>query len=260
MSDGAQQRQELADKIRQSHLQSSRKLKIGSLLLVSFGVIACLFALYWFQLGSAGEASGAVVPDNATEDYGFELTQAIFDGEDPDAAPVEGTPRVQVYEDFLCESCKVFHEETGGFLTEQVSSGAITLSYHPFAFLLTQSTDEYSQRATNAAVCVADEAGVMAYATMHDLLLEHQPAEGGPGLTDEELIEFASEAGADNVADCIEDREFTPWIEEAMQAGLDAGVKETPTVRVDGLSVIKSGDGGTTMPGEAELEYAIRTL
>lgn len=260
MGDGAQQRQELADKIRQSHLQSSRKLKVVTLLTVSFGVIACLAALYWFQFGPAGEAAGAVAPNNATDDYGFELTQAILEGDDTGTEPVEGTPRIQVYEDFLCESCKIFHEETGGFLTDQVTIGAITLSYHPFAFLLTQSTDEYSQRATNAAVCVADEAGVIAYVTMHGLLLEHQPAEGGPGLSDDELIEFASESGASDASACIEDRKFTPWVEEAAEAGLDSGVKETPTVRVDGLSVIKSVDGRTTMPGEPELEYAIGAL
>lgn len=260
MDDGTQQRQELADKIRQSHLQSSRKLKVVTLLLVSFGVVACLAALYWFQLGPAGESSGAIAPDNATDDYGFEITQAILEGEATGAEPLEGTPRVQVYEDFLCDSCKIFHEETGGFLREQVSSGEITLSYHPFSFLLTQSTDEYSQRATNAAVCVADEAGVMAYITMHGLLLEHQPATGGAGLTNEELIKFASEAGANDTAACIEDQKFTPWVEEATQAGLDSGVKETPTVRVDGLSVIKSENGRTTMPGKAELEYAIGAL
>lgn len=257
MSDGAQHRQELADKIRSSHLRSSRKLRVTTVLLVSLGVVGCFSALMWFQLRPTFEASIVKIPANATDDYGFLLTKALLSGEELDANATSDVVQVKVYEDYLCDSCKIFHDETGGFLVEQVTNGSISLSYHPFAFLLNQSTDEYSQRATNAAVCVADESGVPAYAAMHDLLLKNQPAVGGPGLTDEELVDLAAEVGVEDVASCITEQRFTPWVEEATQAALNADVSGTPTVRVNGLSIVKTDNGRNTMPGAAEIQYAI---
>lgn len=257
MSEGVQQRQELADQIRNRHRRSSRKLRVVTLVSVSIGVVACVIALFWVQLRPTVAATIVKTPSHATEDYGFLVTQSVLAGENASADPDPALPVVQLFDDFLCESCRVFHEETGGFLTEEVASGKITLSLHPFSFLHTQSTDEYSQRATNAAVCAANEAGVGAYVAMHELLLQNQPAQRGAGLSDERLIELAVEAGAANATECIEDRTFTPWVEEATRAALDADVTETPTVRIGGLNIVRSDNGRFSMPGEAELKYAI---
>lgn len=257
MSNDARQRQELADKIRKSHTRSSRKFQVATALIVSLGVVASLAALYWFQSAPESDSAAALAPAHATEDYGFEITQAVLAGDASTGESDDPASRVQVFADFLCDSCRLFHDESGAFLTEQVASGAISLTYHPAAFLTRPSADDYSGRAANAAACVADEAGLLAYVTMHELLLEHQPVGDAPAPSDTELVGFAAEAGAPDAARCIDDRTFTPWVGEATQAAIDAGVTETPTVRVDGLSVLKSQDGKTTMPGQAELEYAI---
>lgn len=257
MSEGVQQRQELADQIRNRHRHSSRKLRVATLVSVSIGVVACVFALFWVQLRPTVAATIVKTPSHATEDYGFLVTQSVLVGEDTSTEPDPALPVVQLFDDFLCESCRVFHEETGGFLTDEVANGTITLSLHPFSFLHTQSVDEYSQRATNAAVCAADEAGVRAYLTMHKLLLQNQPAQGGSGHSNDRLIEFAAEAGAANASECIEGRTFTPWVEEATRAAFDADVTQTPTVRIGGNNIVRSENGRISMPGEAELKYAI---
>lgn len=251
-----QTRQELAEKIRNEHVKSSRRFKLTTMLFVLFGVLACVVVLVWIQIQpeDLDEATG---PNNATESYGFKLTKEVLAGaeelEDSDANAAE----VLLYEDFLCDSCKIFHEETGSYLTELVEQGKINLTFQPFTFLLTQSTDEYSQRASNAAVCVADSAGVLAYSKMHDLLMKNQPKQGGAGLSDEQLIQFAADSGADDVSECIKSRNFDTWVEEAMQAGLKAEVSSTPTVRVNGLNVVKQVDGKELMPGITEIDFAL---
>lgn len=251
-------RQALADKIRGDHKRSSTKLRTTLTVVTSLCLVVGVAGVAWTQFTPAADNETPVAaPQNATDEYGFELTQALLTGDKNAAASAHP---VGLYEDFLCDTCSIFHAETGDYLTEQVRAGTISLTYYPFSFLLKQSTDEYSQRATNAAVCVADEAGVVAYAHMHDLLLEHQPAQGGAGLTDDELIEFAAESGANDAADCITNRTFTPWVEEAAEAALRADVAETPTIRVNGVNVVKVSGDHTSMPGTAELQYAIEAL
>ncbi|MGF3054598.1 DsbA family protein [Microbacterium sp. YY-03] len=250
----AEQRRELADKIRSDHQRSTRKLQILTTSIVILGMVAAAGSVLWLRATTASDEAEVTAPQHATDDYGFMFT---LDGEGE--APTEAT-RVDVYEDFLCSTCKVFQDRTGAFLTDQAQSGTIALVYHPLAFLKNEAGDDYSLRAANAAACVADVAGPSAYAAMHGLLLVNQPAYDQPGLTDEQLASFATEVGATDVADCIAERTFGPWVEAATQAALRADVHETPTVRVDGMGVVKSDDGVVTIPGEAEIRFAIEAL
>lgn len=253
MNDRSAQRQALANEIRQGHLARARRRRLVTSVVVIVAALAAVAVVAWLQFRPDDEPAQVSVPEHATDDYGFTLTPELANATTPHAEPVE----VKVFEDFLCPSCKVFHEQSSAFLAEQVAAGEISVTYHPFAFLLEASTDEYAQRAANAAVCVADDAGVVAYAAMHDLLLEHQPAEGGPGLSDDELIDLAGQAGASDIADCVADRRFTPWVEEALEAGRAADVGTTPTIRVGGSNVVRSEDGAESIPGPEELRVAI---
>lgn len=254
MNDPATQRQALADKIRNEHRHVVRRRRLTATVLIVLGVLALVTVTVWLQLQPTEDELSIREPANATSNFGFTLTPELA----TDTENFEGEPiPIAIYEDFLCSSCKIFHEQSGGFLAEQVDAGKISVTYHPFTFMLTQSTNEYSQRASNAAVCVADQAGVKAYVAMHSLLLTHQPAMGTPGLTDDELIEFAGDAGAHDVAACVQDRAFSAWVEAAMEAGLKADVSSTPTVRVNGLTVVRSDNGVESIPGPDEIQFAI---
>ena len=70
----------------------------------------------------------------------------------------------------------------------------------------------------------------------HRLLFENQPAEGCAGLTDDQLIEYAVQAGADEdaVRGPIEDRKFHQWVVNATDQMSKDGVNGTPTVLIDG--------------------------
>lgn len=252
----AEQRRQMADGIRQNHRKDAQHQRIVLAIVVVVGVLATASFLMWTQLRpSLGEGAAAVVaPANATDDYGFTLTSDVAsDGEQSSTGPVE----VKIYEDFLCPSCKVFFEESGGFLDEQVAAGSISLTYYPIAFLVTASSDEYSQRASNAAVCVGDQAGVAAYASMHALLMQNQPEQGGAGLTDEQLIAYGSEAGAADITECVTDRTFEPWLEQALKEAQRLDVTGTPTVRIDDVNIVKSDNGQESIPGPDELAFAI---
>ncbi|MGJ9412942.1 DsbA family protein [Aeromicrobium sp. CF4.19] len=252
MDDRSRERQALAEGIRQGHRRSDRRRAVTTILAVLVAV-AGIGAAGWYQT-QAGEDDDIAAPAHATDDYGFTLTPELATDEDE----VEGDPvEVKLYEDFLCSSCKSFDERSGDFLREQVEDGAISITYHPFAFLLEASTDEYAQRAANAAACVADAEGVAAYAEMHDFLLKHQPKEGTDGLSDKRLRQLAKAAGADDVVDCVADRTFEPWVEKALEEGRDGDVSTTPTVRIGGSDIVKSVDGKETIPGPEELEVAI---
>ena len=99
---------------------------------------------------------------------------------------------VDLYEDFQCPNCKAFEAESGSTLAQLIAAGTVQAHYHGMAFLDTSANDEYSTRALNAAAVVLATAGPDAFQTFHDLLFANQPAEGGSGLTDAQLVDFAT--------------------------------------------------------------------
>jgi protein-disulfide isomerase len=223
-----------------------------ALLLVLGGVGA--FAAY--RVGG----SGADAPDNATSDYGFTLTAADLApaGKKPKAEDAEGAVVVQIWDDFFCAECRTFNKTVWPYLRKAVTRGDIQLTFHPFPVRKDSSTNDFAERAANAAVCVADAAGPKAYAAFHDLLLGKQPKSGEPGATDGKLITWARSLGAKDLDDCIRGGKFVPWLEEAVTEGKRNEVTTAPTVRVAGTRIVSPGkDGGEVMPDRKELEFAI---
>ncbi len=113
------------------------------------------------------------------------------------------------------------------------------LDFRPIAFLDEMSSTEYSSRALNAAVCVAEESPDNWFA-MHNKLMEGQPAEGGSGLSDDDLVGLATASGADadTVGKCIDDRPHEDWIDytsHRVTKSDDFG--GTPTIMVNGTVV-----------------------
>ena len=147
------------------------------------------------------------------------------------AAPVTLT----VYEDFQCPACRNFEQLNAEQIDRWLDAGTVKVEYRPIAFLDRASTDDYSTRALNAAATVLDLAPA-GFRTFHDALYAEQPAEGGPGLTDERLLRLAVAAGAPEApakAD-IDGLRFKAWTAKVTDDASKAGVSRTPTVIVDG--------------------------
>ena len=155
---------------------------------------------------------------------------------------------VDLYEDFQCPNCKAFEAESGSTLAQLIAAGTVQAHYHGMAFLDTSANDQYSTRALNAAAVVLATAGPDAFQTFHDLLFANQPDEGGSGLTDAQLVDYAGQAGATGsaVQADINDLTYGDWVKKATDQASKDGVTGTPTVLVAGKKLTDISATGLT--------------
>ena len=139
----------------------------------------------------------------------------------------------------MCPFCGDFEETGRDVLQEYVDSGTVQVRYHVLSILDDQSSTQYSTRAANAQAVVLDTSGPDVAAKFHDLLFENQPEEGSAGLSDDELVDLAVQAGATEaeVARGIEDREFEQWVKNGTDQASKDDVTSTPTVKVNDTTV-----------------------
>jgi protein-disulfide isomerase len=166
----------------------------------------------------------------------------------PDRVPASATPegdailvgdgpvQVDAFIDLLCPFCKRFELSAESTLAKLVAEGHARLAYHAMNFLDEASTTNYSTRAAAAAACAADQDRFTDF--VHALFVS-QPPEGGPGLTDTDLIELGRAAGLDYAAlsACVSAGVYLPWPAYVTARALAAGVNATPTVLVAGSPV-----------------------
>jgi protein-disulfide isomerase len=256
VSNDRQNRAARAEQMRKEREKADRKQRnVISVAIVA--VVVLLIAVGGYGISQAkkdNEIEKALkTPSNVNSDYGIVYDQQAATGTAPAAGAAEPV-KVQLYEDFLCPGCGALEQSAGSFLTSAVESGEIAIEYRPYSFLLQSSTNEYSQRAWNAAACVTDKGGPKAFKAYHDILFANQPEEGGPGPEDDELIDLAEQAGVTGIDTCIDKRTFNRWIEDAREKGQDDGVTGTPTIRIDGKDV--SG-ANNTIASVADIQAAI---
>lgn len=195
---------------------------------IGVAVVVVVAVLVAVLVQSARTDTGdAVAPANTaagTEGTGF--------ARGPADAPVV----VDVYEDYLCPACRTFEQSAGATLDQLVADGEVLVRYRPVAILDRLSADGYSTRAANAAAVVADAAGADAFSAFSELLFDRQPAEGGPGLSDDELVALAAQVGATgpDVEGGIRDLRFGSWVADATDRASRDGLPGTPWILVDG--------------------------
>lgn len=186
-------------------------------------VVALVVALVVWMNSAA--SAPAARPDSAGIDQD---TGAIVVG--------EGETEVDLFFDFYCPHCQEFEDALGPDISEQLEAGSTTLNMHPVALsgLNTASGTDFSKRSANALYCVADDEPTAAYPFMTSVFAEHPT---GAGLTDEQLISFAEEAGSTGAASCIADRTWDDLVAEQTQnipENPETGGAGTPTLVIDG--------------------------
>ena len=191
-------------------------------------LIVVLVAVVVVQTHRTSASADAAAPANTTGN-GYVVAVGSAD------APVT----LDLYEDFQCPNCKALEDSTGSTINGLVTAGTVQVHYHGMAFLNTAQNGQYSTRALNAAAVVTNAAGPEAYKTFHDLLFANQPTEGGSGLTDDQLIAYAGQAGAPGatVEQGIRDLVYGDWVAQAEDQASKDGVTGTPTVFVDGTKL-----------------------
>lgn len=204
--------------------RASRLLVVIPVALVLLVLVAAAIA---FQAGR--DTTGATVPDSSvpshiTEDFGV-LREV-------GAAPVE----VVVYEDFMCPACQQFEEMQGSNIDLLIDEGVISVEYRMLSFLDRASTTDYSTRAMNAYLTVVGDGVGDIGEQFRKTLFLNQPAEGGPGLSDEDLVDIAVNLGSDRgeMERSQDGLLMKQYILNANDAASKDGVNQTPTVMVDG--------------------------
>jgi protein-disulfide isomerase len=255
MADGPN-RADLANAMMQKHQSTAARGRVIATIVIVLAAIAIISLGAAFKWRSDdSDTSGADAPKHS-KDHGFALTPAVATGDKKAKKP---KVTVELYEDFLCPSCGIFEKRSQKFLESQVRKGKITLVYKPVPFLVGASTNRYTERAHNAAACVADEAGIRAYWKFHHSLYKIQPKEGTAGPSDAKLIALAKRAGAPKVSQCVKDEKFADWLNEGVNLAKEADVEHTPTIVVnDQILRVFGDDGNVVMPGTSELKRAIK--
>jgi protein-disulfide isomerase len=147
-----------------------------------------------------------------------------------------GPVTVEAYIDFQCPFCRQFEFSAAAALNGLLDSGFISLVRHPMNFLDETSPTRYSSRAAAASAAAADAGRFHEYA---HLLFEHQPPEGSPGLSDDQLIELGNEIGivTSGFAEAVQQGTYLPWPSYVTERATEKGVAGTPSVFVDGIPV-----------------------
>ncbi len=144
-----------------------------------------------------------------------------------------GPVTVELYSDFLCPACRAFERDARDDVDKLLADQKIRLVYRPVAILDRLSSNEYSTRSAAGAGCAADAGKLIDYAK---LLFDNQPAEGGAGPTDEELIRLAGTAGITDpgFVQCVRAGRYVPWVGHVTATMEPNNVTGTPTVFVAG--------------------------
>lgn len=156
----------------------------------------------------------------------------------------DGANELDLWFDFYCPHCQEFEAVYGSTVDDVLEQGEVTLNLHPVALsgLNAASGTDFSKRSASAMYCVAETTPDAAYPFMQALFATNPT---GPGQTNEELIAMAEEAGAGDVAACINDGTFISFVEEQtgqLPANPDTGSAGTPTIILNGEFVTLTGD------------------
>ena len=128
------------------------------------------------------------------------------------------------YSDFECPYCKLFYPVTKQLIDNY--NGKVNLVYRqfPLPFHEPMATKE-----AIASECVTSIAGPAAFWKFADLVYANTKSNGN-GLNDEQVAQFASQAGvgASAYATCIKSGKFDKLIKTSVAEGDKAGVNGTP--------------------------------
>lgn len=191
-------------------------------------------------------------------------TAGVTKAEDPKPTNwPEGDTRshIQTYIDWTCPACQSFESEKSAAILKLVSSGQATLEVFPIAILDQHYSTNYSTRAANAAVCVANYAPNK-FLDVQSGMLEYQSPEGTDGMSTTKILSVVDGAGLSNsdVDACIRGTSFRDWVtaetgrvtsdETLLSTTSGATGFSTPTIVVNGMVWDRSSDIDAFLAGK----------
>ena len=247
----SQQREEARQKakaLREQHKKGERRKRLAIQIgVVAAIVVAVVLIVVALVSGNNHSEKTQATPTNMSFDGGIKIgtdLKAFTSTTTPTPADGKAVPNIKIFVDYQCPVCQAFEVPNSSQIESWVKTGAATVEIHPISFLDGRgSPNEYSSRAANAAICVA-EYSPDNFFKFNSLLFENQPAEGTAGPENKDLIVRAKDAGAtniDKITECINDKSFGNWISDTTDKvlseplpGTDLTVEGTPYILVNG--------------------------
>ncbi|MCL2788573.1 MAG: thioredoxin domain-containing protein [Micrococcales bacterium] len=210
-------------------IRRQRLLVAGAVVLVVALVVALVAVVVTLGKKNEGLTGEEAKPQAALTNGGILVGQGGAAG--GEAATGDDIVTVEVYSDYMCPYCGMLEQATADKLDKLVEEGKVRLVLHPISILDQYSNDtQYSSRSANAAATVAalDPEHFLAF---HQALFAGQPEEGPDGLSDDEIVTIATDAGVPkDVADKFVDNTYNAWVEASTAQAAKDGVKGTPAV------------------------------
>lgn len=127
-----------------------------------------------------------------------------------------GETRLDMFFDPQCPACGMIDRGTNKQINTMVDNNELDLFIYPVSFLDQTSTDNYSSRATNAVVTIAENSPENTMKFINKIFEEDvQPSEGSQysSVTDNELAEIAVSVGVpEDIAKKITEKTYIDWV------------------------------------------------
>jgi len=150
---------------------------------------------------------------------------------------------VQVFSDYECPSCKIFHDQTLPLLMrDYVSSGKVYLIYRDFPLPM----HKYSRQAAGYA-CAA--AHLRLFQPVADALFQHQDAWGNSG----NVWQYVAAVLSPKQQKEVEELSKSPDVLGEVQRDVDAGTRE----RIDSTPTLIVSHGAKKYPVSGTLNYML---
>lgn len=236
-------RQEKLDKLRRKEAKEER---ITKFIFIGIAVVVAAVVVLGITMAirSVPEevAGGDMKPTKVTAQGGFRIgtTGSVIA---PDAEAADGAVRAELFFDPMCPGCASVEREAGPRFLEAAKNGEIDLHMNPLSFLDRQSSDNYSSRAVNAVVEVAEHSPehMMAFVTAI-YSEENHPSEGSSytPVTDEDFANMAQSVGVpESVTANFKNKRYLNWVqshttEQAARSEVFPEGLTTPTMVLGG--------------------------
>jgi len=145
--------------------------------------------------------------------------------------------KIDVFEDFQCVHCKEFTEGVEPLIiTQLVDTGRAYYVFHQHPFLDSPDSDQASHRAAMASECAAEQNNFWNYKSI--VFANYSGIEGE--FSDVRLQAFAKfiNLDMDQFKTCIAEARYQSKLDEGLNLGAKMGVKGTPNIYVNGVSVV----------------------
>lgn len=190
------------------------------------------------QYLESGQLAAGAQPAAGTQAGNQQAPQAgakvdVSNGDLPVMGNKNAKVKVVEFADFQCPFCKQwFSTVETSLINDYVKTGKVAFYWRDYPFL-----GQESNLAANAARC-ANEQGK--FWEFHDYLYQHQGQENSGAFSADNLKQFGATLGlnTDQFNSCIDSGKYNSAAQKDLSDGQKAGVTGTPTVFINGQSVV----------------------